>query len=125
MAQANQPIAIQLPGKGRNFIFYEESLVITQLRYFPYVQLGDPRASSCWWPTPLQHLPQRRAEPGVGGHGEGDRAPAGHAAQLAHGLDGVAQGPGCGSRALITEMRKDVDRLEVITERFSKIGSAP
>jgi signal transduction histidine kinase len=25
----------------------------------------------------------------------------------------------------ITEMRKDLDRLEVITERFSKIGSAP
>jgi len=25
----------------------------------------------------------------------------------------------------VTEMRKDVDRLEVITERFSKIGSAP
>ena len=25
----------------------------------------------------------------------------------------------------LTEMRKDVDRLEVITQRFSKIGSAP
>jgi signal transduction histidine kinase len=25
----------------------------------------------------------------------------------------------------VTEMKKDVDRLEVITERFSKIGSAP
>ena len=39
MEQANKPIAIDLPGKGRNYIFYEESLVITQLRYFPYVQL--------------------------------------------------------------------------------------
>ncbi len=39
MEQANPPIAIDLPGKGRNYIFYEESLVITQLRYFPYVQL--------------------------------------------------------------------------------------
>jgi hypothetical protein len=38
-SKANRPIAIDLPGKGRNYIFYEESLVITQLRYFPYVQL--------------------------------------------------------------------------------------
>src|SRR5690606_36808180 len=39
MAKANPPIAIDLPGQGRHYIFYEESLVITRLRYFPYVQL--------------------------------------------------------------------------------------
>jgi hypothetical protein len=40
MAQANTPIEVSLAGRGRNYIFYEESRVITQLRYFPYVQLG-------------------------------------------------------------------------------------
>jgi hypothetical protein len=39
MAQANPPIEVSLAGRGRNYIFYEESRVITQLRYFPYVQL--------------------------------------------------------------------------------------
>src|SRR5690606_24631814 len=39
MAASNAPIEINLPGIGRNFIFYEESIIITQLRFFPYVQL--------------------------------------------------------------------------------------
>ena len=40
MEKANPPIVINLPGSGRHYIFYEESLVITRLRYFPYVQIA-------------------------------------------------------------------------------------
>ena len=39
MAGDNAPIPVYLPGEGWNLVFYEESLVLTQLRFFPAVQL--------------------------------------------------------------------------------------
>ncbi|MCW5900071.1 MAG: HAMP domain-containing histidine kinase [Flavobacteriales bacterium] len=124
MEKANAPIAIQLPGQGRHWIFYEESLVITQLRYFPYVQL----AIICLFLLVAYALFSvfRKAEQ--------DQVWVGMAKETAHQLGTPlsslmawmellrSQGVDPGA---INEMRKDVDRLEVITERFSKIGSAP
>ncbi|MBK7619647.1 MAG: hypothetical protein IPJ10_10010 [Flavobacteriales bacterium] len=63
MEQANRPIAIDLPGKGRNYIFYEESgdhpaplLSVRATR--------DPRPLPDRGVRALQHLPERRTEPG-------------------------------------------------------------
>lgn len=124
MAQANTPIEIQLPGQGRNYIFYEESLVITQLRYFPYVQLV----------ILALFLLVAYALFSIFRNAEQNQVWVGMAKETAHQLGTPlsslmawvellkAQGT---DPELITEMRKDVDRLEVITERFSKIGSAP
>ncbi len=124
MEQANAPIAIQLPGKGRNYIFYEESLVITQLRYFPYVQLIILGL----------FLLVAYALFSVFRNAEQNQVWVGMAKETAHQLGTPLsslmawmellkeQGADPGA---ITEMRKDLDRLEVITERFSKIGSAP
>ena len=39
MMQDNVPIPVFLPGEGWHLVFYEESVVLTQLRYFPAVQL--------------------------------------------------------------------------------------
>ena len=39
MMQDNVPIPVFLPGEGWHLVFYEESTVLTQLRYFPAVQL--------------------------------------------------------------------------------------
>ncbi|MBK6341525.1 MAG: hypothetical protein IPF41_02760 [Flavobacteriales bacterium] len=50
MAQANAPIAIDLPGKGRNFIFYEETVVIRSCATSPTCS-SPSSPSSCWWPT--------------------------------------------------------------------------
>ncbi|MBK8340788.1 MAG: HAMP domain-containing histidine kinase [Flavobacteriales bacterium] len=124
MAKANQPIAIQLPGQGRNFIFYEESLVITQLRYFPYVQLG----------ILALFLLVSYALFSIFRNAEQNQVWVGMAKETAHQLGTplsslmawmeLLKSKGVDQSAL-NEMRKDVDRLEVITERFSKIGSAP
>lgn len=124
MAQVNQPIAIDLPGKGRNYIFYEESLVIKQLRYFPYVQLA----------ILALFLLVAYALFSVFRNAEQNQVWVGMAKETAHQLGTPLsslmawvemlkeQGTDPGA---LNEMRKDLDRLEVITERFSKIGSSP
>ena len=124
MAQANKPIAIVLPGKGRNYIFYEESLVITQLRYFPYVQLVILGL----------FLIVAYALFSLFRNAEQNQVWVGMAKETAHQLGTplsslmawmeLLKSRGVDPSA-VTEMKKDVDRLEVITERFSKIGSAP
>ena len=124
MSAANTPIAVELPGQGKHFIFYEESLVITQLRYFPYVQLVI--IGLFLLVSYILFSIFRRAEQ--------DQVWVGMAKETAHQLGTplsslmawleLLKGRGVDPDAL-TEMRKDVDRLEVITERFSKIGSEP
>ena len=124
MEQANPPIAIELPGKGRNYIFYEESLVITQLRYFPYVQLVILGL----------FLLVAYALFSIFRNAEQNQVWVGMAKETAHQLGTPLSSLMAWMELLksrnadpeaITEMRKDLDRLEVITERFSKIGSAP
>jgi signal transduction histidine kinase len=124
MAQSNTPIAIVLPGKGRNYIFYEESVVITQLRYFPYVQLVILGL----------FLIVAYALFSLFRNAEQNQVWVGMAKETAHQLGTplsslmawmeLLKSRGTDPSA-VTEMKKDVDRLEVITERFSKIGSAP
>ncbi|MBK8500050.1 MAG: HAMP domain-containing histidine kinase [Flavobacteriales bacterium] len=124
MERSNPPIAIDLPGKGRNYIFYEESLIITQLRYFPYVQLA----------ILALFLLVAYALFSVFRNAEQNQVWVGMAKETAHQLGTplsslmawteLLKDQGADPGAL-TEMRKDLDRLEVITERFSKIGSSP
>ncbi|MDQ3100347.1 MAG: ATP-binding protein [Bacteroidota bacterium] len=124
MAQSNPPIEINLPGVGRNFIFYEESLVITQLRYFPYVQLVILGL----------FLIVSYALFSIFRNAEQNQVWVGMAKETAHQLGTPLSSLMAWMELLkeqnvdpeaLNEMRKDVDRLEVITERFSKIGSAP
>ena len=40
MQQSNPPIEIELPDVGKQYIFYEESTLSKELRYYPYFELG-------------------------------------------------------------------------------------
>src|SRR5690606_19589926 len=113
-----------LPGIGRTFIFYEESIIITQLRFFPYVQLVILSL----------FLLVSYALFSIFRNAEQNQVWVGMAKETAHHLGTPLSSLMAWVEFLkeqkvdptvITEMRKDVDRLEVITERFSKIGSAP
>jgi two-component system, sporulation sensor kinase D len=124
MESMNPPIIIQLPGKGRNYIFYEESIVITQLRYFPYVQLVILGL----------FLLVAYALFSIFRNAEQNQVWVGMAKETAHQLGTPLSSLMAWNELLkeqnvdpmaLNEMRKDLDRLEVITERFSKIGSAP
>lgn len=124
MAQANPPIEVSLAGRGKHFIFYEESRVITQLRYFPYVQLiiiGLFLLVSYALFSLFRNAEQNQVWVGM-------------AKETAHQLGTPISSlmawmellgePGTAATA-VPEMRKDVERLEMVAERFSKIGSSP
>ncbi|WP_306641167.1 sensor histidine kinase [Sanyastnella coralliicola] len=124
MADQNEPIAIDLPESGLNYIFYEESLVIRQLRFFPVVQLV--LIAVFLFTSYLIFSTFRKAEQ--------NQVWVGMAKETAHQLGtpmsslmawmALLEAQGVDA-ATIAEMNKDVDRLNTITDRFSKIGSKP
>ncbi len=124
MAQANTPIQLNLAGHGRSLIYFDESRIVRELRYYPYVTFGIIGL----------FLLISYALFSLFRNAEQSQVWVGMAKETAHQLGTplsslmgwveVLKDNGADASA-VTEMKKDVDRLEVITERFSKIGSAP
>ena len=124
MADENEPIEIMLTGNEKRYIFYKSSSLQTQLRVYPYVMFGV--IGFFLLIAYLLFSSSRRSEQ--------DRVWVGMSKETAHqlgtplssmiawiellklqGLEGEA----------LKEIKKDIDRLENITDRFSKIGSPP
>ena len=120
----NIPLEIELYGGTKNFIYYDNSDLFYQLKYYPYVSLGI--ISVFILVAYFAFSFARKAEQ--------DQVWVGMAKETAHQLgtplssliawieylrtkdvDGT----------ILNDMAKDVSRLETITERFSKIGSVP
>ena len=124
MEAENQPIDVELGDGRKSLIFYEESPVIKQLAYFPYVQLVIISLFLLF--SYLLFSMFRRAEQ--------NQVWVGMAKETAHQLGTplssliawieLLKSKGV-EKSTLVEMSKDTDRLEVITERFSKIGSTP
>lgn len=121
MASSNEPIAIEIAGQ-KTLIFYQDSYVLTQLRYFPYVQLAI--VSLFLLVAYLLFSIARRSEQ--------NQVWIGLAKETAHQLGTplssmIAWVEYLRSQNInpetIEELQKDVNRLSTITERFSKIGS--
>jgi signal transduction histidine kinase len=124
MEHENTPISIQLPVYGNCFIYYRNSELLTKLKYYPIVQF----AVIALFIVVAYFLFNfsRRAEQ--------NRVWVGMSKETAHQLGTplsslmawmeMLKYKGVDEETLI-EMNKDVKRLEVITERFSKIGSVP
>jgi two-component system, sporulation sensor kinase D len=118
------PLEINLGAGIKNYIFYDESSTLKQLRYYPYVQLliiglfliiaytlfstarkseqnmvwvGMSKETAHQLGTPLSSL----------------------MAWIEH-LKATNVDP-----SIVHEMNRDVERLQTITDRFSKIGSQP
>jgi signal transduction histidine kinase len=124
MSEANDPIEISIAGQGKTLIFYEDSYVLTQLRYFPYIQLAI--IGIFLLVAYLLFSTARRSEQ--------NQVWAGLAKETAHQLGtplssmmawvDYLEAKDIDSET-IEELRKDVNRLSTITDRFSKIGSNP
>ena len=124
MESENEPMTVELGDGSKNLIFYAESPVIRQLAYFPYVQLVIIGLFLLF--SYLLFSTFRTAEQ--------NQVWVGMAKETAHQLGTplsslmawieLLKSKGAEMEAL-NEMSKDTDRLEVITERFSKIGSTP
>ncbi len=123
MQTANPPIKIILQDQ-ESYVLYQDSWILTQLRYYPFVQFGVVGLfiliGYYFFST------SRRAEQ--------NRVWVGMAKETAHQL-GTPLSSLLGwveyikskgeDMTLATELEKDVKRLEIITDRFSKIGSVP
>lgn len=110
----------------RLIVYYKDSFILTQLRFFPYIQLG---VIGLFLATAyVAFSSARRAEQ--------DQVWVGMAKETAHQLgtpisslmawiELMKSKFDAEDDPLIAEMQNDIHRLEIITDRFSKIGSKP
>ncbi len=124
MASQNQPIEVEFGDGSKSYIFYQESMLLTQLKYYPYIMFGI--IGLFLLVAYLLFSTARRVEQ--------NQVWVGMAKETAHQLGTplsslIAWLEYLKSKGLdtetATEIEKDVKRLETITERFSKIGSVP
>lgn len=126
MKQQGRVITMDLEAGGAEeiYVYYEESLMLRRLSAFPYVQLSVVAffVMVCIFAL----LASKRAEQ--------NRVWVGLSRETAHQLGTPISSLMAWSEvlkenhpddSLLTEMDKDVRRLQLIAERFSKIGSAP
>lgn len=124
MAEENEPIEVEFAEGKKNIVYYRESILLKQLRVYPFVLLG---VIGLFVGISYAAFSNARRT-------EQDRVWSGMAKETAHqigtplssmmGWIELLRAQGADESALL-EMSKDVDRLEMITSRFSKIGSIP
>lgn len=124
MASVNIPIEVEFGDGSKSYIFYQESTLLTQLKYYPYVMFTIIGVFLLI--AYLLFSTARRVEQ--------NQVWVGMAKETAHQLGTplsslIAWLEYLRSKGLdpetAAEIEKDVKRLETITERFSKIGSVP
>lgn len=119
----NDPIEINLPDYGKSYIYYMNSALMRQIMYYPYVMLTV--ISIFLLISYLLFSTARKSEQNLVWIGMSKET----AHQLGTPLSSILawielikmKGE---SLEELAEIEKDVKRLEDITERFSKIGSA-
>ncbi|MDD3742333.1 MAG: hypothetical protein PHX54_01760, partial [Lentimicrobiaceae bacterium] len=121
MSQYNEPIEIEIADQKR-YIYYQNSFLLTQLRYFPYIQLAI--IGIFLLVSYLLFSIARRSEQ--------NQVWVGLAKETAHQLGTPLSSMMAWVEYLktkdvgentIEELEKDVNRLNTVAERFSKIGS--
>ncbi len=127
MQATNDPVVADLGEGVMRFIYYDDSSTLKQLRIFPFVQLGIFAAFLIISYFAFSNA--RKAEQNM--------VWVGMAKETAHQLgtpisslegwvevlkemDGVKESP-----QILEELQSDINRLSLVAERFSKIGSVP
>lgn len=124
MRAANNPIEVDLGSGNINYIFYEDSLILKQLKFYPLIQfiiIGLFLLIAYLLFSTFRKAEQNQVWVGL-------------AKETAHQLGTPLSSLMAWTELLkskniepsmVDELNKDVDRLETITNRFSKIGSQP
>ena len=124
MSDENMPIKVSFGEQGTSYIFYKDSELLTIMTFFPIAQILIIAVFLAI--AYLLFSYSRRAEQ--------NRVWAGMAKETAHQLGTPLSSIMAwlellkmreGTAEAAAEIEKDIERLEVITERFSKIGSVP
>lgn len=124
MSEENKPIEIELEEGVKHYIFYEESLLLKQLKYYPYVQFT---AIGIFLIIAYSLFSTARKS-------EQNQVWVGMSKETAHQLGTPISSLMAWvellkskkvDESIVTELNRDVDRLNTIAERFSKVGSEP
>lgn len=124
MEKQHKPIIIEYAKGQKNYVYYEDSILLTTLMYYPYIQFFVVAffIGIAYW----AFSSSRKAEE--------NQLWAGLSKETAHQLGTPISSLVAWIELLklknedpklINEVQKDVTRLETITERFSGIGSEP
>ena len=124
MNQVHEPIEIELSNGEKNYIYYKDSFILTKLAWFPFIQLGV--IVLFIFVSYYAFSATREAEQ--------NQVWVGLSKETAHQLGTPTSSLSAWvellrmkelDEKLVLEFEKDVNRLEKITERFSKVGSKP
>lgn len=126
MRSVNDPIEVEYAGDQKMIIYYENTILLTKLTYYPLIQLiviGIFLATSYFAFSYSRRSEQNQVWVGMSketAHQLGTPISSLMAwmqliNETEHGID----------QQIVHEMQNDINRLELITERFSKIGSEP
>jgi len=122
--EKNKPIEINLDKGHYNFIYYKDSTILTMLIYYPYIQLGIILLFILV--SYLAFSSSRKAEQNqvwVGMSKETAHQLGTPTSSLAGWIEILQQK--YPDISITKELALDVQRLEKVTERFSRIGSKP
>ncbi|MDQ7949730.1 MAG: HAMP domain-containing sensor histidine kinase [Pedobacter sp.] len=125
MKEQHPPISFEFNGEKLT-AYYKDSFILTQLRLFPYIQLG---VIALFLGMAYVAFSSARSA-------EQDQVWVGMAKETAHQLgtpisslmawvELIKSRFNAEEDSLVAEMENDIHRLEIITDRFSKIGSKP
>lgn len=132
MSETYEPIQVMLrdPSSdevfGKQFIYYKNSFLLTQLIAYPYIQLSVIAIFAF-----ISYLAFNYSK-----SAEQNRVWVGLAKETAHQLgtplsslmawmEVIHEDPEMRNKGVIEELEKDIQKLKVVTERFSSIGSVP
>ena len=120
----NNPPIVSDYGTGKNYIYYGDSYLLTQLRYFPYVQMA----------IIVLFLIVVIIAISAANRSIQNQVWVGLSKETAHQL-GTPLSSITGwlellrdreeNHEAVSEMEKDLNRLQLVADRFSKVGSAP
>lgn len=119
----NKPIVIEDP-TFKQFVYFGDSSVLQQLQYFPWVQIGVLTVFICV--SFMALLSTKKAEQ--------NKVWVGLSKETAHQLGTPISSmlawveylkSQASDTSVLNEMEKDVNRLQMVADRFSKIGSKP
>lgn len=126
MREEHAPLAYEYAPGRKNYVYYESSFLLKQIRYFPYIQLAV--ISMFGFIAYRAFSASRRAEQ--------NRVWIGLAKETAHQLgtplssliawiEIFKSDPHFSHARSLPEIEEDIKKLKIITERFSNIGSVP
>ena len=124
MKSKHTPIVIYLPNNHMNFIYYDDSTILKQLAHFPFIQMSI--IAIFLLVAYLAFSSSRRAEQNrvwIGMSKETAHQLGTPISSLMAWLEILRQNES--NQTYVVEMQKDIDRLQMIADRFSKIGSLP